>query len=126
MARTASLPTVPRLVGVEVDGRAYDVRLHVTEAPWADLARRRRDRAAAGGDVAGDGAVVSPMQGTVLKVAVADGDTVEAGQLLCVVEAMKMENEIVAPRVGVVRDLAVSAGVAVTSGQLVCVVAAPE
>ena len=76
--------------------------------------------------MAGDGAVVSPMQGTVLKVAVADGDAVEAGQLLCVVEAMKMENEIVAPRVGVVRDVAVSAGASVTSGQLVCVVAAPE
>ena len=105
------LPTIPRLVGVEVDGRAYDVRLHVTEPPWADLARRRRARAAGDGDVAGDGAVVSPMQGTVLTVAVADGDPVEAGQLLCVVEAMKMENEIVAPRVGVVRDLAVSAGV---------------
>ena len=120
------LPTVPRLVGVEVDGRAYDVRLHVTEAPWADLARRRRERGAGGGDVTGNGAVLSPMQGTVLTVAVADGDAVEAGQLLCVVEAMKMENEIVAPRVGVVRDLAVSAGVAVASGQLVCVVAPPE
>ena len=66
------------------------------------------------------------MQGTVLKVAVAEGDDEVAGQLLCVVEAMKMENEIVAPRGGVVRDLAVSAGVAVASGQLVCVVAAPE
>ena len=120
------LPTVPRVVGVEVDGRAYDVRLHVTEAPWADLARRRRARAAGGGGATGDGAVVSPMPGTVLSVAVADGDAVEAGQLLCVVEAMKMENEIVAPRVGIVRDLAVSAGVAVASGQLVCVVAAPE
>jgi acetyl-CoA/propionyl-CoA carboxylase biotin carboxyl carrier protein len=120
------LPTVPRLVGVEVDGRAYDVLLHVTEPPWADLARRRRERAAAGGSAAGDGAVVSPMQGIVLKVAVADGDHVEAGQLLCVVEAMKMENEIVAPRVGIVRDLAVAPGLAVASGQRVCVVAAPD
>jgi len=120
------LPTVPRLVGVEVDGRAFDVRLHVTEPPWAALARRRRERASAGAGGAGDGAVCSPMQGTVLTVAVAEGDPVEVGQLLCVVEAMKMENEIVAPRVGVVRDLAVSPGLAVASGQLVCVVAAPE
>ncbi len=120
------LPTVPRLVGVEVDGRAYDVRLHVTEPPWTDLARRRRARSAAGGSAAGDGAVVSPMQGTVLKVAVVDGDEVEAGQLLCVVEAMKMENEIVAPRVGVVRHLAVAPGAAIASGQRVCVVAAPD
>jgi acetyl-CoA/propionyl-CoA carboxylase biotin carboxyl carrier protein len=120
------LPTVPRLVGIEVDGRAVDVRLHVTAPPWAELARRRRERAASGAGGSGDGAVCSPMQGTVLTVAVAEGDEVAAGQLLCVVEAMKMENEIVAPRVGVVRDLAVSPGVAVSSGQLVCVVAAPE
>jgi acetyl-CoA/propionyl-CoA carboxylase, biotin carboxylase, biotin carboxyl carrier protein len=121
-ASDGALPTVPRLVGVEVDGRSYDVRLHVTEAPWADLARRRRERTSAGGDTVGDGAVVSPMQGTVLAVAVADGDAVESGQLLCVVEAMKMENEIVAPRGGVVRDLTVSPGHSVSSGQLVCVV----
>jgi len=115
-----SITTVPRLVGVEVEGRSYDVRLHVTEPPWASLARRRRERAAAGRGAAADGAVVCPMQGTVLKVEVADGDEVEAGGLLCVVEAMKMENEIVAPRAGVVRELAVSPGAAIASGQLVC------
>ena len=125
-ASDGAVTTVPRLVGVEVDGRSYDVRLHVSEPPWADLARRRLERSASGGAAAGDGAVVSPMQGTVLKVAVADGDAVEAGQLLCVVEAMKMENEIVAPRVGVVRDVAVSVGASVTSGQRVCVVAPIE
>ncbi len=119
------VPTVPRLVGVEVDGRAYDVRLHVTEPPWAELARRRRERGASRHGGGADGEVASPMQGTVLTVAVADGDTVEAGQLLCVVEAMKMENEIVAPRVGVVSRLAVAPGAGVTSGQLVCVVADP-
>jgi acetyl-CoA/propionyl-CoA/long-chain acyl-CoA carboxylase, biotin carboxylase, biotin carboxyl carrier protein len=116
-------PTVSRLVGIEVDGRSYDVRLQVTEPPWADLARRRRERVAGGSAATGNGAVVSPMQGTVLRVEVADGDAVEAGQLLCVIEAMKMENEIVAPRAGVVRDLALTPGSAVSSGQLVCVVA---
>ena len=55
-----------------------------------------------------------------------DGDEVAIGQLLCVVEAMKMENEIVAPRVGVVRELAVTPGAAIASGQLVCVVASSE
>jgi acetyl-CoA/propionyl-CoA carboxylase biotin carboxyl carrier protein len=117
------MSTVPRLVGVEVDGRSYDVRLHVTEAPWAALARRRRERTASGRGADGNGAVLSPMQGTVLKVEVADGDAVAAGQLLCVVEAMKMENEIVAPHPGVVGQLSVTVGAAVTSGQLICVVA---
>ena len=55
-------------------------------------------------------AVVSPMQGTVLSVAVADGDVVEAGTVLCIVEAMKMENEIAAHRAGVVTELTVDAG----------------
>ena len=64
--------------------------------------------------------MTSPMQGTVLRVEVADGDEVTAGQLLCVVEAMKMENEIVAPRVGIVRDLSVAPGAAIASGQLLC------
>jgi len=117
--------TVSRVVGVEVDGRSYDVRLEVTEPPWAALARRRRERGAAGGGGAADGAVTSPMQGTVLKVAVAEGDEVVAGQLLCVVEAMKMENEIVAPRVGIVHDLSVVQGAAIASGQLLCRVVSP-
>ena len=120
-----AVPTVPRVVGVEVDGRSYDVRLHVTEAPWAELARRRRGRHGHGAGAGANGAVVSPMQGTVLMVAVADGDPVGEGQLLLVVEAMKMENEIVAPRDGVVRNLAVAVGAGVTSGQLLCVVAEP-
>jgi acetyl-CoA/propionyl-CoA carboxylase biotin carboxyl carrier protein len=97
------------------------VRLRVTEAPWTALGRRRRERSAAlaGG---GDSAVVSPMQGTVLKLEVADGDAVEAGQVLCVVEAMKMENEIVAPWSGTVSGLAVAVGEQIAAGQLVCVV----
>jgi acetyl-CoA/propionyl-CoA carboxylase biotin carboxyl carrier protein len=115
-----AIPTVPRLAGVEVDGRTYEVRLEVTEPPWAALARARRERGAAGGGGAADGAVTSPMQGTVLRVEVAEGDEVTAGQLLCVVEAMKMENEIVAPRVGIVRDLSVAPGAAIASGQLLC------
>jgi acetyl-CoA/propionyl-CoA carboxylase biotin carboxyl carrier protein len=113
------LPTVQRLVSVEVDGRAHEVRLRVTEAPWAELARRRASRARTGGS-AGEGAVVSPMQGTVLRVEVADGEDVAAGQVICVVEAMKMENEIVAPQEGRVDGLTVAAGDAVANGQLVC------
>ena len=53
-----------------------------------------------------------------------DGDPVTVGQVICVVEAMKMENEIVASRDGVVTELAVASGQGVTSGQLICVVTA--
>ena len=120
-----ALPTRARLVGVEVDGRAYDVALRVTEPPWAELARRRRDRAARSG-LGGFGDVLSPMQGTVLKVEVAEGDEVEPGQVICVVEAMKMENEIAAPRAGLVRDLSVEVGQAVTIGHRVCAVVEPD
>jgi len=119
------VPTIPRVVGVEVDGRSFDVRLHVTEPPWSALARRRRERGASGGAGSTNGAVTSPMQGTVLKVAVAEGETVDAGQLLLVVEAMKMENEIVSPCLGVVQGLAVAPGAGVTSGQLLCLVVDP-
>jgi acetyl-CoA/propionyl-CoA carboxylase biotin carboxyl carrier protein len=62
------------------------------------------------------------MQGTVLSVPVADGDEVEAGQVLCIVEAMKMENEVHAPRAGTVTDLSVAAGEAVTNGQVICLI----
>ena len=66
------------------------------------------------------------MQGTVLKVDVAEGDEVEAGTVICVVEAMKMENEIAAHRPGTVADISVAAGDAVTSGQVICRVVADK
>ena len=114
-----------RVVAVEVDGRAFDVRLHTSEPPWAALGRRRRDRAA-GAANGGSGAVTSPMQGTILKMLAAEGDTVAAGEVIFVVEAMKMENEIAAPREGVVADVRVTPGQSVTSGQLLCAVSEVE
>jgi acetyl-CoA/propionyl-CoA carboxylase biotin carboxyl carrier protein len=113
---------VPRATAVEVGGRRYDVTLLEPEPPWAELARRRRERAAYGAGASGTDAVVSPMQGTVLKVEVAEGDEVEPGRVICVVEAMKMENEIVAHRAGTIAQLSVSPGLAVASGQVICVV----
>jgi acetyl-CoA/propionyl-CoA/long-chain acyl-CoA carboxylase, biotin carboxylase, biotin carboxyl carrier protein len=107
---------------VELDGRRYEVRVLVPEPQYKELARRRRERRqGAHGGHARD-AVTSPMQGTVLAVDVADGDEVSSGQVLCVVEAMKMENEITAHRDGVVSELSVAAGQAVNAGQVICVI----
>jgi acetyl-CoA/propionyl-CoA carboxylase biotin carboxyl carrier protein len=108
---------------IEVDGRRFDVRVLRPEPPFAELARRRRERqrARSGGGVGKD-AIVSPMQGTVLAVEVADGDEVEAGQVVCIVEAMKMENEVHAHRAGRVTDLSVAPGQPVKTGQVICVI----
>jgi acetyl-CoA/propionyl-CoA carboxylase biotin carboxyl carrier protein len=112
--------TVERPRTVEVDGRRFEVRVLEPEEPWRELARRRKERVRASG-AGGNDAIVSPMQGMVLSVAVADGDTVEAGQVLCIVEAMKMENEVRAPHGGVVAQLSVAAGEPVGAGQVICV-----
>jgi acetyl-CoA/propionyl-CoA carboxylase, biotin carboxylase, biotin carboxyl carrier protein len=114
------------VTAVELGGRRFDVTLLAPEPPWAALAERRRERSAArAGGAGGRDAIVSPMQGTVLSVEVEDGDTVTAGQVICVVEAMKMENEVHALRDGVVSELSVRAGEPIGTGQVICVVA-PE
>ena len=112
------------VVGVELDGRRFEVTLLRPEPAHAELARRRRERSGDGlRHAAAREAVVSPMQGTVLAVEVAEGDEVREGQVLCVVEAMKMENEITAHRSGRVTGLSVAAGEQVATGQVICVVA---
>jgi acetyl-CoA/propionyl-CoA carboxylase, biotin carboxylase, biotin carboxyl carrier protein len=122
-ARTSDGRLRERVVELELDGRRYDVRLLQPEPPHAELARRRRDRAGAGGHYAtAKEAVVSPMQGVVLAVEVAEGDEVEAGQVLCIIEAMKMENEITAHRRGTVGELSIAPGEAIKTGQVICVV----
>jgi acetyl-CoA/propionyl-CoA carboxylase biotin carboxyl carrier protein len=112
-----------RVAAIELDGRRYEVRALVPEPPHLELARRRRDRAGGNAYAAGKDAVVTPMQGTVLAVEVAEGEEVRAGQVLCIVEAMKMENEITAHRDGIVTDLSVEPGQPVHTGQVVCIVA---
>jgi acetyl-CoA/propionyl-CoA carboxylase biotin carboxyl carrier protein len=118
-------PLREQRVQAELEGRRYDLRLLLPEPPYAELVRRRRERARRGGGhgVARD-AVVSPMQGTVLAVEVAEGDEVEPGQVLCVIEAMKMENEIAAHRAGRVSELSVKPGEPVKTGQVICIVQA--
>jgi acetyl-CoA/propionyl-CoA carboxylase, biotin carboxylase, biotin carboxyl carrier protein len=112
---------VERVRTVEVNGRRFEVRLSEPEPGWRELARSRRERVRQGGSgAAGHDAVISPMQGTVLAVSVAEGDEVEPGQVICVVEAMKMENEVHAHRAGTVQSLSVEPGQPVTTGQVIC------
>jgi acetyl-CoA/propionyl-CoA carboxylase, biotin carboxylase, biotin carboxyl carrier protein len=113
---------VERVRTVEVDGRRFEVRLSDPEPEWRALAQRRRERTRHGAGAGGSEAVVSPMQGTVLAVSVSDGNAVERGQVICVVEAMKMENEVHAHRAGVVRSLSVEPGRPVATGQVICTI----
>jgi acetyl-CoA/propionyl-CoA carboxylase biotin carboxyl carrier protein len=113
----------PAVRFVEVDGKRFEIRVLRPEPPFAELARRRRERVRAGGPgAAGKDAIVSPMQGTVLAVEVEEGDEVEAGQVICIIEAMKMENDVHAHRAGRVTELSVAPGQPVKTGQVICVV----
>ena len=123
---------VQRDVDVEVNGRRYSVKLWVPDvAPVAvaaggGAARSARPRPSGGGHHGGGGAgsgqVAVPMQGTIVKVLVSVGDEVEAGQAVCVLEAMKMENNITAEAAGKVTEVKVNPGDAVGAGDVVVVI----
>ncbi|MGQ0630092.1 MAG: acetyl/propionyl/methylcrotonyl-CoA carboxylase subunit alpha [Sporichthyaceae bacterium] len=111
-------------VVVEVDGRRLEVVLPAGLAaagPPAGTAKKARK---AGGKKAGAAAsgdsLTSPMQGTIVKVAVEEGATVAAGDLIVVLEAMKMEQPLNAHKAGTVTGLAAEIGVTVTSGAVLC------
>ena len=82
----------------------------------------KRERKASAGGGGSTEELVSPLQGTVLKVAVEKGAEVEEGALVCVVEAMKMENEITAHRAGKIEQLNVSEGASLASGDVIAVI----
>jgi biotin carboxyl carrier protein len=74
------------------------------------------------GQVAEEGAVVAPMAGKIVSVKTKKGDTVKTGDVVCILEAMKMENEISAPKAGVVQEVNVSEGAAVNEGDVLIVI----
>ncbi|MFN8163222.1 MAG: acetyl-CoA carboxylase biotin carboxylase subunit [Solirubrobacterales bacterium] len=120
---------VSRDYKVEVAGKLFDVKvigasLGAGGAAPAAGGRRppKRERKAGGGSAASSESLPSPLQGTILKVAVEQGVTVEEGDLICVIEAMKMENEITAHRSGKVTTLNVAEGAAVSSGDVIAVI----
>ncbi len=109
-----------RAVGVEVEGRRYEVTVwdRTPRRAFRPLEKRAAQHAA-------DGAhdeVRAPMQGTILKVLVVQGQEVEAGDLICTLEAMKMENHIIAPREGKISELNVEAGATIDTGALIAVI----
>ncbi|MDT7772075.1 MAG: acetyl-CoA/propionyl-CoA carboxylase, biotin carboxylase, biotin carboxyl carrier protein, partial [Pseudonocardiales bacterium] len=115
-------------VVVEVGGRRLEVSLPGDlalggggggGAAGAKKPPRKRGGGKSGGAVSGD-AVTAPMQGTIIKVAVSDGDTVSAGDLVVVLEAMKMENPVTAHKDGTITGLSAEAGSSVSQGTVIC------
>jgi acetyl-CoA/propionyl-CoA carboxylase biotin carboxyl carrier protein len=111
-------------VVVEVGGKRLEVTLPAgfgaAGAPAAGAKPARRTRSAAGAAGPGGDALTSPMQGTIVKIAVAEGDSVAAGDLVVVLEAMKMEQPLTAHKAGTVKGLAATVGEVVASGAVIC------
>jgi acetyl-CoA/propionyl-CoA carboxylase, biotin carboxylase, biotin carboxyl carrier protein len=130
--------TVQQSYTVEVSGKRFDVKVigppaarpgvngadPAGSAEGAAASRRapRRGERARGGFASGGDTLVSPLQGTVLKVAVEQGAQVEEGALVAVIEAMKMENEITAHKAGVVSELPIAPGASVATGDTLAVI----
>jgi acetyl-CoA/propionyl-CoA carboxylase biotin carboxyl carrier protein len=130
--------TVEHGYTVEVSGKRFEVKVWgpptppfagggvavATNGASAAGAKRapRRAAGAGGAGAAGGDTLASPMQGTVLKVAVEKGAAVQEGQLVAVIEAMKMENEIAAHKAGTIEDLPIAVGASVTSGDTLAVI----
>jgi len=124
--------SLERSYTVEVSGKRFDVRV-LGDAPGVDGAapvptaapRPRRARRPSGNAAPEGDALPSPLQGNILKVLVEQGAAVEEGALICIIEAMKMENEISAHKAGVIAELPISEGAAVTAGDTLAVIKTP-
>jgi len=125
-------PLVERTVPVEVDGKRFDVKLWLPDVPLGGGGaggaaagggkRAPRPKAAASSGSGGNGTINAPMQGTIVKVLVSVGDTVEPGQALLVLEAMKMENQISSESGGTIAEVRVSAGDGVGTGDVLVII----
>jgi acetyl-CoA/propionyl-CoA carboxylase biotin carboxyl carrier protein len=99
----------------EVNGKRFEILVHAPEP----VVKRHRAKQASVGGASGTG-LASPMQGTVVKIAVEEGQSVEAGELIIVLEAMKMEQPLNAHRSGVIKNLKAVIGETVASGTVLC------
>jgi acetyl-CoA/propionyl-CoA carboxylase biotin carboxyl carrier protein len=122
-AAEAGEPADRETVVVEVGGRRLEVSLPAGLGAAAGAGRGpapTRSRSRGGAAAAGGDALTSPMQGTIVKIAVSDGDAVEAGDLVVVLEAMKMEQPLTAHKAGTVKGLTATVGEVVASGAVIC------
>ena len=126
----APLPAQPEepedreAVVVEVDGRRVEISLPASlRAPQAAVRSRRKRQHKGVGDAAANGnSVAAPMQGTIVKIVAEEGQSVADGDLLVVLEAMKMEQPITAHRSGVVKGLSAEIGATVSAGAVLCTI----
>ncbi len=116
---SAPATSAKRDIAVEVSGRRYDVTLWDRDGKkvFRPLEKRSSHHVTGAHDE-----VRAPMQGKILKVLVEQGQEVEAGELLCTLEAMKMENHVISPREGTIVELNVEAGATVETGSLIAVI----
>jgi acetyl-CoA/propionyl-CoA carboxylase, biotin carboxylase, biotin carboxyl carrier protein len=132
-------PSVEQNYTVEVSGKRFEVKVIGPaygggaatngSAPAGTAAGRkppRRSERAGGGGGGGGDTLASPIQGTVLKVAVEAGAEVQEGSLVCVIEAMKMENEITAHKTGTIAELPIAVGASVANGDVLAVISSAE
>jgi len=124
----------PDIMSLLIGGKSYEVKRELVNGEtflWVGNARyatevhdprARRSGGAAGTDAAGPKKLKAPMPGKVVRAMVSVGDTVEAGQGVIVIEAMKMQNELKSPKKGVVKQVAVAEGANVNSGDVLLVV----
>jgi acetyl-CoA/propionyl-CoA/long-chain acyl-CoA carboxylase, biotin carboxylase, biotin carboxyl carrier protein len=128
-------PKVERDYAVEVSGRRFDVKV-IGEAfaggggggngaaPAGRKPPKRSERKSSG--AGGPDQLTSPLQGNMWKVQVKQGDTVEEGQLLCIIEAMKMENEIMAHKAGTIAELPIEEGKPISAGDPIATITSPD
>ena len=105
----------PEHLITEVNGKRFEILVHAPKP----VVKRHRAKASMTGGSSGSG-LASPMQGTVVKIAVAEGDFVEVGDLVIVLEAMKMEQPLMAHKSGVIANLSAVIGATVSSGTILC------
>ena len=113
------------LVPVEVNGKLFNVKMHLPEATGSSNSKKtspRKKASSSSSPQTQSGAITAPMQGTIVAVSKSIGDDVTKGETICVLEAMKMENQIKASSDGTIKDLMVNPGDLVGAGDTLAII----